>query len=64
MKTTLNNQAQKLLKKPYVAPKMELVQLDTEIALVMMSGPPPQPIPQMPGNWPEGIGSKIFKFGW
>lgn len=62
MKTAHNSLAQRPLKKPYVAPKLELIKLDTEIALVMMSGPPPHPMmPQIPGNWPEGIGSKIFK---
>ena len=65
MKTAHNNPTQKSLKKSYVAPTLELIKLDTEIALVMMSGPPPHPMmPQTPGNWPEGIGSKIFRFRW
>ena len=61
MKTALDNQAQKPLKKPYVAPKLEEVQLDTAISLVMNSPPPPNPgMPQMP-NMPEGYIQKIFK---
>lgn len=61
MKTALNNLAQKPLKKPYVAPKLELVQLDTQITLSMVSVPPNPQTPQMPGNWPEGIGQRLFK---
>lgn len=64
MKTSLNNHTQQPLKKPYVAPRLELVQLDTAISLVMNSPPPPNPsMPQMP-NMPEGYIQKIFKFGW
>lgn len=48
-------------KKPYTAPKLEYVQIDTEIALVMDSnnqnqGPPAEFIP---GHYIQ----KIFKFG-
>lgn len=62
MKTAHNSLAQRPLKKPYVSPKLELIKLDTEIALVMMSGPPPNPMmPQIP-NMPEGgYIQKIFK---
>lgn len=61
MKTTRNNPTQKSLKKSYVAPKLEQVQLDTEISLVLNSPPPPNPqMPQMPEGWVQ----KIFKFGW
>ena len=65
MKKALNNPTLKPLKKVYVAPSLEQVQIDIEISLVMSSPPPPHPqMPQMPGNWPEGIVQKIFKFGW
>lgn len=58
MKTALNKLAQKPLKKPYVTPKLEQVQLDTEISLVLNSPPPPNPqMPQMPEGWVQ----KIFK---
>ena len=62
MKTAHNSLAQKPLKKPYVAPKLELIKLDTEISLVMTSPPPGNPpgMPQMP-NMPEGYIQKIFK---
>ena len=62
MKTTRNNPTQKSLKKSYVAPKLEQVQLDTEISLVMTSPPPGNPpgMPQIP-NMPEGYVQKIFK---
>ena len=63
MKTTRKNPTQKSLKKSYVAPTLELIKLDTEISLVMTSIPANPMMPQMP-NTPEGIGSKIFKFGW
>ncbi|MEN9969605.1 MAG: hypothetical protein RIR94_1810 [Bacteroidota bacterium] len=48
-------------KKPYVAPQLDHIQIDTEIALVMDSnnqnqGPPAELIP-------PGLIQKIFKFG-
>lgn len=48
-------------KKPYIAPQLEYIQIDTEIALVMDSnnqnqGPPTEIIP-------GGYLQKIFKFG-
>ena len=52
-------------KKVYQKPSIERIELDTEVTLVMMSGPPGNPpgMPQMP-NMPEGYVKKIFKFGW
>ena len=51
-------------KKVYQKPSVEIIELDTEVTLVMMSGPPPNPqMPQIP-NMPEGYVQKIFKFGW
>lgn len=47
-----------LVKKPYKAPQLELIKLDTDIALSMVSVPPnPGMMPQMP----EGYVQKIFK---
>ena len=58
MKKALNNPKLKPLKKVYVAPSLEQVQLDIEISLVMSSPPPPQPqMPQMPEGWVQ----KIFR---
>lgn len=48
-------------KRNYVAPKVEQIQLDTEISMVMTSAPPPNP--QMP-QMPEGFIQKIIRFGW
>jgi hypothetical protein len=52
-------------KKVYQKPSIERIELDTEVTLVMMSGPPGNPpgMPQIP-NMPEGYIQKIFKFGW
>jgi hypothetical protein len=60
MKTTRNNPTQKSLKKSYVSPTLELIKLDTEIALVMSSDivPVHPMLPEAP------IVQKIFKFGW
>jgi hypothetical protein len=45
-------------KKGYQRPKVAQIQLDTEIALVMVSVPPnPSNAPQMPEGWVQ----KIFK---
>lgn len=30
-------------KKPYIAPKLEVHEIDHEISLVMLTGPPPDP---------------------
>lgn len=58
MKKALNNPTLKPLKKVYVAPSLEQVQLDIEISLVMSSLPPPHPqMPQMPEGWVQ----KIFR---
>jgi hypothetical protein len=52
-------------KKSYQAPKVEQIQLDTEISLVMTSPPndPWSSSPQNPNNLPGGFIQKIFKFG-
>ena len=50
MKTTLNNNTAATSKKAYTAPKVEIVALDHEISMVMMSLPPtefPQQDPLM-----------------
>ncbi len=61
MKKITNQAPQSKQKKRYTAPQIERIALDTEISLVMMSGPPPNPsMPQLP----EGYIQKIFKFGW
>ena len=63
MKTKMKDTNQsKPAKRPYSAPQLESIQIDTEIALVMDSnnqnqGPPAEFIP---GGWAQ----KIFKFGW
>jgi hypothetical protein len=51
-------------KKSYQAPKVEQIQLDTEISLVMTSPPndPWSSSPQNPNNLPGGFIQKIFKF--
>lgn len=48
------------VKRVYQQPKIEKVKVDTDISLVMMSGPPQNP--WMPEN-PEFI-QKVFKFGF
>jgi hypothetical protein len=51
-------------KKGYQKPKVEQIQLDIEISLVM-SSPPNDPwssSPQNPNNIPGGFIQKIFKF--
>ena len=52
-------------KKGYQKPKVEQVQLDIEISLVMSSAPndPWSSSPQNPNNIPGGLIQKIFKFG-
>lgn len=53
-------------KKVYQQPKVEQIQLDTLISLVMSSPPidPWSSTPQNPNNLPSGYIQKIFKFGW
>ena len=48
-----------IAKKPYCAPKVEMISLDNEISLAMSSLPATEPwLPEAP------IVQKIFKFGW
>lgn len=61
MKANHSKNTLQVEKKPYSAPQLEYVQIDTEIALVMDSnnqnqGPPEEFIP-------GGYIQKIFKFG-
>jgi|GEM_PF-6270329 len=49
---------QALKKREYSAPKIEKVELDTEMSLLMASEPPPHPVSLNPG----GILPKVFKF--
>jgi hypothetical protein len=51
-------------KKSYQAPKVEQIQLDTEISLVMTSPPndPWSSSPQNPNNLPTGFVQKLFRF--
>ncbi|MEY5000094.1 MAG: hypothetical protein RLZZ211_130 [Bacteroidota bacterium] len=51
------------IKKSYQQPKVEQVQLDTEISLVMTSPPndPWSSSPQNPNNAPGGFIQKVFK---
>lgn len=54
-------------KKSYQAPKVEQIQLDTEISLVMTSPPPVEPptwYGPNPNNDPTGFVQKILRFGW
>ena len=65
MRTAAKQKQMDTIKKSYQKPSVEVISLDSDISLVMNSPPPPNPqMPQMPGNWPEGIVQKIFKFGW
>ena len=59
MKHQLNTIAKS--KKSYSSPMIQRIELDTEIALSMVSVPPnPGMMPQMP----EGYVQKIFKLRW
>jgi hypothetical protein len=49
---------QALKKRAYNAPKIEKVELDTEMSLLMASEPPPNPASINPG----GVLPKVFKF--
>jgi len=50
-------------KKKYQQPKVEVIHLDCDIALVMMSSiTPPQDPSSIPGM--NEYQQKIFKFGW
>ena len=52
-------------KKSYQAPKVEQIQLDTEISLVMTSPPiDPNWYGPNPNNDPAGFVQKILRFGW
>ena len=53
-------------KKSYQAPKVEQIQLDIEISLVMTSPPiePPNWYGPNPNNDPTGFVQKILRFGW
>jgi hypothetical protein len=63
MESTMNKTMQAESKRAYMAPRVEQVKLDTEISLVMTSGPVGDPeMPQNPNNNPmPQFVQKIFK---